>query len=203
MTSETYGPLISVVAAFFLFKGISSSATTTTRARKSRAGSLYQAKVHARRSKDCESRVTRARKIPTTSWRRRHRNTFLPRNYFPRMRILASPALETLRRGTKLGIKSGEFSVCRRSPRLASFNVSQPRRHRRRHICMYTFMYIQRPPRRSGKVVYPSSFNYLINSVSSIIFARVIKPQAKVNNSRCTSSSRSRRCWENQEIRVR
>lgn len=59
-------------------------------------------------------------------------------------------------------------------------------------ICMYTFMYIQRPACRSTrKVVYPSSFNYLINSVSSIIFARVIKPQAKVNNSRCTSSSRS------------
>lgn len=51
-------------------------------------------------------------------------------------------------------------------------------------ICMYMFMYIQRPGRRSAcKVVYPSSFNYLINSVSSIIFARVIKPQAKVNNS--------------------
>lgn len=63
-------------------------------------------------------------------------------------------------------------------------------------------MYIQRPARRSrlGKVVYPSSFNYLINSVSSIIFARVIKPQAKVNNS-CTSSSRSRKgAGEHEEI---
>lgn len=59
-------------------------------------------------------------------------------------------------------------------------------------ICMYTFMYIQRPACRSTrKVVYSSSFNYLINSVSSIIFARVIKPQAKVNNLRCTFSSRS------------
>lgn len=70
-------------------------------------------------------------------------------------------------------------------------------------ICLYMFMYIQRPGRRSTrKVVYPSSFNYLINSVSSIIFARVIKPQAKVNNSHCTFSSRSRWSWENGEIHV-
>lgn len=44
-----------------------------------------------------------------------------------------------------------------------------------------------------GKVVYPSSFNYLINSGSSIIFACVIKPPTKVNNLRCTSNSRSSR----------
>jgi len=63
-------------------------------------------------------------------------------------------------------------------------------------------MYIQRPERRSArKVVYPSSFNYLINSVSSIIFAHIIKPQAKVNNSRCTFSSGSRWSWK-REIHV-
>lgn len=41
--------------------------------------------------------------------------------------------------------------------------------------------------------VYSSSFNYLINSVSSIIFACVIKPPAKVNNLWRTSDSRSSR----------
>lgn len=45
--------------------------------------------------------------------------------------------------------------------------------------------------RSLGKVVYPSSFNYLINSVSSIIFARVIKPPTKVNNLWRGSNSRS------------
>lgn len=43
------------------------------------------------------------------------------------------------------------------------------------------------------KVVYPSSFNYLINSISSIIFAHVIKPPTKVNNLWRTFNSRSSR----------
>lgn len=104
-------------------------------------------------------------------------NWIFPHNYLRRY--------SRLLKDTKLEIKRGESSVCGTLSIPPSY-IFQPAAAHTPALSACTRSCIfkdRRAASRLGKVVYPSSFNYLINSVSSIIFARVIKPQAKVNNS--------------------